>query len=301
MAAGRASPSTQLDRAAAHTGRRPRRPPTPIHARPPHAAHVRFEGVEFAYAEHRPHRAPHLDLDIPAGQVVALVGTTGAGKSTLVKLVARFYDPTAGDGPRRRHAAARARPRPPTATSSATCPRSRSCSRAPIRTNIAYGRHDATDLEVERAARAVGAHEFIASLPVGYHTPVTEEGRSMSAGQRQLLGLARAQLVDPAILLLDEATANLDLATEARVQAGHGARRRAGAPRCSSPTACRRPAPRSASSSSTRGASSRTAATTSCSSSAGATPSCGRRSAVGAGALTAELGAPAFTSWWCGS
>ena len=86
----------------------------------------------------------------------------------------------------------------------------------------ASGPPDATDLEVERAARAVGAHQFIASLPFGYHTPVTEEGRSMSAGQRQLLGLARAHLVDPAILLLDEATANLDLATEARVQRAMG-------------------------------------------------------------------------------
>jgi len=91
-----------------------------------------------------------------------------------------------------------------------------------IRTNIAYGREEASDLEVERAARAVGAHDFIASLPLGYHTPVSEEGRSMSAGQRQLLGLARAHLVDPAILLLDEATANLDLATEARVQQAMG-------------------------------------------------------------------------------
>jgi ATP-binding cassette subfamily B protein len=81
---------------------------------------------------------------------------------------------------------------------------------------------ETSDLEVERAARAVGAHEFVASLPLGYHTPVAEEGRSMSAGQRQLLGLARAYLVDPAILLLDEATADLDLATEARVQRAMG-------------------------------------------------------------------------------
>ena len=91
-----------------------------------------------------------------------------------------------------------------------------------IRSNIAYGRPMPPTCEVERAARAVGAHEFIADLPLGLPHPGQRAGRSLSAGQRQLLGLARAQLVDPAILLLDEATANLDLATEARVQRGDG-------------------------------------------------------------------------------
>jgi len=91
-----------------------------------------------------------------------------------------------------------------------------------IRSNIAYGRPEASDLEVERATREVGAHEFIGTLPQGYHTPVSEQGKSLSAGERQLLSLARALLVDPAILLLDEATANLDLATEARVQRAMG-------------------------------------------------------------------------------
>ena len=86
-----------------------------------------------------------------------------------------------------------------------------------IRDNIAYGRPDATDAQVEAAARDVGAHDFVARLPAGYHQPVVERGRSLSAGQRQLIALARAQLVDPAILVLDEATANLDLATEAQV------------------------------------------------------------------------------------
>ncbi len=185
------------------------------------AGELRFEGVELAYRSTGLIAMHALDLEIPAGQIVALVGTTGAGKSTLVKLVARFYDPTAGqvfvDGmPLRDIDLAEYRhqlgyvPQEPFLFSGT------------IRSNIAYGRGDATDLEVERAARAVGAHEFIASMPLGYHTPVSEEGRSMSAGQRQLLGLARAYLVNPSILLLDEATANLDLATEAKVQRAMG-------------------------------------------------------------------------------
>jgi ATP-binding cassette subfamily B protein len=87
-----------------------------------------------------------------------------------------------------------------------------------VRDNIAYGRPAATDAEVEAAARAVGAHDFVASLPLGYRTPVSERGRSLSSGQRQLIALARARLVDPAILLLDEATSQLDLASEGRVQ-----------------------------------------------------------------------------------
>jgi len=91
-----------------------------------------------------------------------------------------------------------------------------------VRDNIAYGRPDATDAEVEAAARAVGAHDVVAGLPGGYLHVIGEQGRSLSSGQRQLLALARAQLVDPAILLLDEATSNLDLATEARVAAAMG-------------------------------------------------------------------------------
>ncbi|GAA1517752.1 ABC transporter ATP-binding protein [Nocardioides humi] len=162
-----------------------------------------------------------VSLTIPPGQVVALVGTTGAGKSTLMKLVARFYDATAGtvridgvplrelDLPSYRHQLGFV-PQEPFLFSGT------------IRSNIAYGRPGASDLEVERAARQVGAHDFIAALPLGYHTPVSEQGRSLSAGERQLLSLARALLVDPAILLLDEATANLDLATEARVQRAMG-------------------------------------------------------------------------------
>jgi ABC-type multidrug transport system fused ATPase/permease subunit len=181
------------------------------------AGHLRFEGVRFAYASTGLVAIDDVNVDIPAGQVVALVGTTGAGKSTLVKLVARFYDPSAGvvlvDGiPLRELELGAYRhqlgfvPQEPFLFSGT------------IRTNINYGSPHASDLDVERAARAVGAHDFIASLPDGYHTVVTEQGRSLSAGQRQLLCLARAHLVDPAIMLLDEATSNLDLATEAQVQ-----------------------------------------------------------------------------------
>lgn len=182
---------------------------------------ITLDHVTFAYPSTGLVAMDDLSLEIPAGQVVALVGTTGAGKSTLVKLVARFYDPTAGtlriDGTPIQEldlAAYRHQlgfvPQEPFLFSGT------------IRSNIAYGNPDATDLQVERAARAVGAHAFIAELPLGYHTPVSEQGRSLSAGQRQLLSLARALLVDPAILLLDEATANLDLATEARVQKAMG-------------------------------------------------------------------------------
>jgi ATP-binding cassette subfamily B protein len=182
---------------------------------------VGLDHVTFAYQSTGLVAMDDVSLAISPGQVVALVGTTGAGKSTLMKLVARFYDATSGtvaidgtpirdlDLPAYRHQLGFV-PQEPFLFSGT------------IRSNIAYGRPEASDLEVERAARKVGAHEFIAALPQGYHTPVSEQGKSLSAGERQLLSLARALLVDPAILLLDEATANLDLATEARVQRAMG-------------------------------------------------------------------------------
>jgi ABC-type multidrug transport system fused ATPase/permease subunit len=178
---------------------------------------IRFEHVSFAYPGTGLTAMDGVDIEICPGQVVALVGTTGAGKSTLAKLVARFYDPTEGrvliDGLPLDRLDLRAYrhqlgyvPQEPFLFSGT------------VRSNIAYGRSDASDLDVERAARAVGAHTFVSRLPLGYHTPVTEQGASLSAGQRQLISLARAQLVNPVILVLDEATANLDLATEAKVQ-----------------------------------------------------------------------------------
>jgi len=182
---------------------------------------ISLDDVSFAYESTGLIAMDRVSLTIPAGQVVALVGTTGAGKSTLVKLVARFYDASSGtvaiDG-----VALRDLDLASYRHQLGFVPQEPFLFSGTIRSNIAYGRPTATDLEVERAARAVGAHDFVVHLPYGYLTPVSEQGRSLSAGQRQLLSLARALLVDPAILLLDEATANLDLATEARVQRAMG-------------------------------------------------------------------------------
>ena len=134
-----------------------------------------------------------------------------------MKLLARFYDPDAGRVLRRRRYDLRALDLHAFRRQLGYVPQEAFLFTGSIRDNIAYGRPDATDAEVEAAARAVGAHDFIAALPGGYHHELAERGRSLSAGQRQLIALARAELVDPAILLLDEATSNLDLATEARV------------------------------------------------------------------------------------
>ncbi|WP_416520838.1 ABC transporter ATP-binding protein [Streptomyces achromogenes] len=176
---------------------------------------IAFEGVRFAYGDEE-EALTGIDLTIPAGQTVAFVGETGAGKSTLVKLVARFYDPTAGrvtvDG-----TDLRALDLTSYRHRLGVVPQEAYLFPGTVRDAIAYGRPDATDAQVEAAARAVGAHEMIARLPGGYLHQVAERGRNLSAGQRQLIALARAELVDPDILLLDEATAALDLASEAQV------------------------------------------------------------------------------------
>jgi ATP-binding cassette subfamily B protein len=159
-----------------------------------------------------------IDLRIEAGETVALVGETGAGKSTVMKLLARFYDPDEGSVTIDGHDL-RALDLHEFRLQLGYVPQEAFLFSGTIRDNIAYGRPEASDAQVEAAARAVGAHEFIARLSSGYHHELTERGRSLSSGQRQLIALARAELVDPVLLLLDEATSNLDLVTEARVAA----------------------------------------------------------------------------------
>jgi ATP-binding cassette subfamily B protein len=186
--------------------------PDPIHGK------ITFEDVHFSYPSGFSGREAlsGVNLEILPGETVALVGETGAGKSTMVKLITRFYDPSSGtvsvDGvDLRRVDLTGYRHR------LGYVPQEAFLFSGTIRDNIAYGRPDASDAEVEAAARAVGAHDLVAGLAGGYLHHVSERGRSLSAGQRQLIALARAELVDPAILLLDEATSNLDLATEAGV------------------------------------------------------------------------------------
>jgi ATP-binding cassette subfamily B protein len=173
-------------------------------------------GAQAAVSSRKEAALRSVDLRIPAGQTVAFVGETGAGKSTLVKLVARYYDPTGGrvtvDGADLREldlAGYRHR--------LGVVPQEAYLFPGTVRDAISYGRPAAGDAEVEAAARAVGAHDMIATLDGGYLHQVAERGRNLSAGQRQLIALARAELVDPDILLLDEATAALDLASEAAV------------------------------------------------------------------------------------
>ncbi|HVV76079.1 MAG TPA: ABC transporter ATP-binding protein [Mycobacteriales bacterium] len=177
---------------------------------------VRFEGVTYRYRRASTDALRGVDVTIEAGQRVALVGRTGAGKSTMMKLAARFYDPTGGavtiDGhdlreldPTRYRQRLGYVPQEPFLFSGT------------VRDNVAYGKPDATLEEVEQVCREVGLSTWVESQPDAYATEIAERGRSLSAGQRQLVCLARALLVDPTVLLLDEATATLDLAAEAVV------------------------------------------------------------------------------------
>ncbi len=161
----------------------------------------------------------HIDLVVPPGQTVALVGATGAGKSTMAKLVARFYDPTAGrvlvDNHDLREVTARS-----LRSQMGIVPQEAFLFSGTIAQNIAFGKPDTDERQIEQAAAAVGAEQFIAELPKGYDTEVGERGAQLSAGQRQLIAFARALIADPRILILDEATSNVDLHTEGRIEAG---------------------------------------------------------------------------------
>ncbi len=205
---------------------------------------VSFENVSFAYRRHGrggidPDGTPlapsadengavgpaevlaldGIDLHIPPGQTVALVGATGAGKSTFAKLAARFYDPTAGrvliDGHDLRDVASGS-----LRSQMGIVPQEAFLFSGTIRENIAFGQPDASEQEVEAAAKAVGADTFISELEHGYDTEVGERGAQLSAGQRQLIAFARALIADPRVLILDEATSNVDLHTEGRIEEG---------------------------------------------------------------------------------
>ncbi|MGH2837039.1 MAG: ABC transporter ATP-binding protein [Thermoleophilaceae bacterium] len=179
---------------------------------------IKFDDVCFSYGSDDL-AICNLDLEIPPGQTVALVGATGAGKSTFAKLIARFYDPLSGrvlvDGHDLRTVTEKS-----LRSQLGIVPQEGFLFSGTVRDNIAFGRADAGDADVVEAARAVGAHELIERMPDGYDTEVGERGGHLSAGERQLIAFARAAIADPRILILDEATSNVDVRTEARLEQG---------------------------------------------------------------------------------
>ena len=178
--------------------------------------HVELRNLRFGYGE-GPEVLHGIDLDVPAGTTVALVGHTGAGKSTIAKLLARFYDPREGsitvDGTDLRDVTQESLRR-----QLGIVPQEGFLFAGSVRDNIAFGRSDATNAEIRAAASAVGAHDFIMRLEDGYETDVQERGTRLSLGQRQLVAFARALLADPRILILDEATSSVDIGTERRIE-----------------------------------------------------------------------------------
>jgi ATP-binding cassette, subfamily B, bacterial len=193
---------------------KPRPLPPPASGQP--GREVVFDGVRFAYRTGG-EVLPRFDLTLPAGQTVAVVGATGAGKSTLAKLLARFYDPTEGrvllDGVDLRGLTV-----PELRRGVVMVTQEAFLFSGTVAENIAIGRPEASRSEIEAAAKAIGAHEFITTLPDGYDTDVRKRGGRISAGQRQLVAFARALLADPAVLILDEATSSLDVPGERAVQ-----------------------------------------------------------------------------------
>jgi len=185
---------------------------------PPGAGSIRFDHVSFEYLEGRPVLSD-VELELEAGTTVALIGHTGSGKTTLTSLVPRFYDVTSGrvlvDGVDVRDLQLASLRR-----EIGVIAQDPFLFSASVRENIAFGRGDLTDEEVERAARAAQAHEFIERLPQGYDTVIGERGITLSGGQRQRVAIARAIAIDPRILILDDATASVDATTEARIRAG---------------------------------------------------------------------------------
>jgi ABC-type multidrug transport system fused ATPase/permease subunit len=177
---------------------------------------VRFEEVRFGYGD-GPEVLHGLDLDVPAGTTVALVGHTGAGKSTIAKLLARFYDPRSGritiDGVDTRDVTQESLRR-----QLGIVPQEGFLFAGTVRDNIAFGKPDAAPDEIVAAAQAVGAHDFVMRLEDGYETNLQERGTRLSLGQRQLVAFARALLADPRILILDEATSSVDIGTEQRIE-----------------------------------------------------------------------------------